>query len=125
MTASSDESPLRAKLRRALTAAMKERDTTAVSVLRISLGAIDNAEAVAPPERSQSGEGPFAGAVSGHGAGDVARRSLSESEITAILVGELTERELVAADYQELGRHEEASRLRREGEILAAVLKGP
>ena len=123
MTGSSDASPLRARLRRALTVAMKSRDTTTVSVLRTSLGAIDNAESVDDPGQSRSGDGPIAGAVTGHGAGDVARRKLSESEIATILSGELAERESAAAHYQELGRHEDAARLRREAAVLVDVLR--
>ena len=120
-----DESPLRVKLRLALASAMKERDTTAVSVLRTSLAAIDNAETVDVPEDPRSREGPISGAVMGHGAGDVARRTLSEGEIMTILDRQLADRNSAAVHYQELGRHEDAARLRREVEILTAVVNDP
>ncbi|HEV8065691.1 MAG TPA: hypothetical protein VGP46_12695 [Acidimicrobiales bacterium] len=117
-----EESPLRAKLRRGLTTAMKAGDAVAVSVLRTSLAAIDNAEAVAVAPERRTGEGPIAGAVAGQGAGDVARRDLSETEIRAIVSGELTERRAAAALYRELGREQEADSLLLEADILASVL---
>jgi uncharacterized protein YqeY len=102
---------------------MKERDSIAVSVLRTSLAAIDNAEAVEAPKGSLLGQGPIAGAVTGLGAGDVVRRKLEEREIAVILMGKLTDRETSAAQYQELGRYEEAARLRSEAAVLAAVVR--
>jgi uncharacterized protein YqeY len=122
MTSSADEMSTRAKLRRALTAAMKERDAATVSVLRTSISAIDNAEAVAMPERPRSRSGPIPGAVTGHGARDVARREWSEGEITTVLVGERADRVALAAQYQDLGRHEDAARLRHEAAILGSLL---
>ena len=47
------DSPLRSRLRAALTAAMKARDTVAVTALRTTLAAIDNAGAVATVAAAQ------------------------------------------------------------------------
>jgi uncharacterized protein YqeY len=114
---------MRTTLRKALTTAMKERDAVAISVLRTTMSALDNAEAVEVPEGAPSGSGPIAGAVAGHGAGDVARRELSEREMTGIVAGELAERQALAAQYHDLGRTEDAARLRREAAILDSFLK--
>lgn len=104
---------------------MKERDTVAVSALRTSLSALDNAEAVAAPDVSPAGEGPIAGGVVGVGAGDVPRRAFSETVMAALLDSEMAEWESAATQYTSLGRDEEAARLRRQMEVVRAVLKAP
>jgi len=113
--------PLRLRLRQALTAAMKARDAVALSALRSTLGAIDNAEAVDAIDATQiprSKGGVIAGAVSGVGAGEVPRRQLSESGIAGIVQAEVADRESAAADYERTGRHDRASRLRAEAAVL-------
>jgi uncharacterized protein YqeY len=116
------ESPLRAAVRDALTVAMKDRDRVATSALRSALAAIDNAEAVdvslTPPEQP----GVIAGGVVGLGAGEVARRTVTDDDVRAILRDAITERETAAAQYEELRRGDDASRLRTEVSVLAALL---
>jgi uncharacterized protein len=108
------------RLRAALAAAMKTRDATAVGTLRSAPGAIDNAGAVAvvPP----CSGGVIAGAVTGIGAGEAARRQVTESSITDIVRTEVADREAAAIDYERLGRHEPAARLRAEAAVLVAHL---
>jgi uncharacterized protein len=102
---------------------MKGRDSMAIAALRTTLGAIDNAEAVDIPERPIPTGGPIAGAVVGHGAGEAPRRELSEGQIRALVQGEVADRESAAADYERLGRHDEANRLRTESAVLIALLR--
>src|SRR2546421_1109786 len=78
MSDGSNVQPLRPRLREALRAAMKARDLTAVAALRMTLGAIDNAEAVDVSDAPSPKGGVIAGAVTGLGAGEATRRSLSE-----------------------------------------------
>ena len=118
-----DGMPLRDRLRMALTTAMKERDTVALAALRPTLGAIDNAEAVEPPATFVTGSSPVAGAVRGLGASEVARRDLTEEEITGIVRAEIAERRSTADDYESAGQAERAARLRAEGRLLATQLK--
>jgi len=117
-------SPLRSAMRDALTVAMKDRNRLATSALRSALAAIDNAEAVdvslAPPEQP----GVIAGGVVGLGAGEVARRTITDDDVRTILRDAITEREAAAAQYEELRRQDDAVRLRTEVAVLAALLDG-
>jgi uncharacterized protein YqeY len=123
MSNPSEAGQLRQRLRQALVVAMKGRDSMAIAALRTTLGAIDNAEAVDIPERPVQTGGPIAGAVVGHGAGEAPRRELSEGQIRALVRGEVADRESAAADYERLGRHDEANRLRTESAVLIALLR--
>jgi uncharacterized protein YqeY len=112
----------RVRIRLALTAAMKARDTTAISALRSALSAIDNAEAADESEAPAVQHGVIAGGVSGLGAGEVARRTLSASELGAIIRGEITDRQSEAVDRERTGHHDRAAALLAEAAVLAAVL---
>jgi hypothetical protein len=115
---------LRARLRLALAEALRARDTIAVSALRSALGAIGNAEAVEPGAAAPAGSaGPHvAGAVSGLGAAEVPRRRLSAAQIEQIVRAEAAEREDAAGGYERAGQAGRAGRLRREAQLLLAVL---
>jgi len=119
-----DADALRAQLRTTLTDAMKARDAVAVRVLRTTIGAVENAEAVpvaAFPSATTS-EGPIAGAAVGVGATEAARREMSVDDVLEIIGQEMRER-LVAADQYEAGGHEERTHtLRAEAAVLAAFL---
>lgn len=71
-----------------------------------------NAEAI---EAAQPGD-----AIIGYG--DVARRSLSEAEMFAILRSEIDEREASIVEYLRVGRPDRAQSLEREVEVLQADL---
>jgi uncharacterized protein YqeY len=109
-------------LRVALRDAMRARAAHAVTALRETIAALDNAEAAdassAPPEQ----QGVIAGGVVGLGAGEVARRSLSAEVATAIVERELQERRDAAATYEALGRKDEATALRVQVDLLVALL---
>ena len=108
-------------LRAALREAVRDRQAHAAAVLRETLAAIDNAEAVdasaAPPVQ----HGVIAGGVAGLGAGEVPRRRLRADEVTAIIEREIQERRSAASMYAALGRDEEAAVLRRQVDILVAL----
>jgi uncharacterized protein YqeY len=110
-------------LRRALTAALKARDTAAVAALRSALAAIENAGAVAPTRTPAAGNGPIAGAVAGLGAAEVARRTLTSSEVRALVATEVEQRRAAAREYADLGRPDRAERLQAEADVLAAHLR--
>ena len=123
MTSSDD---LRSRLHRALTGALKARDTASISALRSALGAIGNAEAVAPEPAQAPGtdSAHVAGAVAGLGASEAPRRTLTEGEVDGIVRGEVTEREAAAEQYERGGRGTEAARLRHGTRRLIALLDG-
>lgn len=88
---------LRAGLRRALTDAMKSRNTELVSAVRSLLAAIDNAESAgiqAPPA------GAIESSTFGLGAADVPRRALTTADLETVFDGELAEREAGAASLE-------------------------
>jgi uncharacterized protein YqeY len=111
---------MRDRLREDLAAAMKARDRVAVTVLRTTLAAIDNAEAVdvSPTEPPRADSPHVAGASAGVGSSDVARRMLSDADIRAIIRKEAAERCQAAAEYEKLGRVDIADALRREAAVL-------
>ena len=115
------ETSLRQRLRSALSAAMKSRDRAAMSALRATLAAIDNAEAVAPAGGEVRGQAIEQVAI-GAGATEVARRELTDIEVEEIVRAELAERETAADDYHRAGRTERAEQLRSEARALAAHL---
>lgn len=109
---------LRARLKTALSA----REKHVVSVLRDVLAAIDNAEAP-PVVTAAATEAPIAGGVSGLGAGEVQRLSLTPEAVLEIVEADLTERREAKAQYERLGRHEEAAVLATQVEVLAALVE--
>jgi uncharacterized protein len=114
---------IRTRLRRALGVALKARDAGAVSALRSAMGAISNAEAVAPAARpAGTGSAHFAGTVAGLGAGEVQRHPLTEADAAAIVRQEAAEREAAASQYERGGRAAEAARLREGARALMAAL---
>jgi uncharacterized protein YqeY len=116
--------PLRHRLREALAVAIKGRDRLSTSVLRATLGAIENAEAVPADVAAAGGPGSLAIEWSpvGVGAAEVARRVLTEDDVHVIVRAELAEREQAADTYLGAGRPEQAERLRAEIEVLAAFV---
>jgi uncharacterized protein len=114
---------MRARLRQALAEALRARDTIAVSALRSALGAIGNAEAVAPGAGAPGATSPHvAGAVAGLGAAEAERRRLSRAETEQIVRAEAAEREDAARGYERAGHADRADRLLREARVLRAVL---
>ena len=118
------EMSLRQRLRAALPAAIKARDRVAVSALRSTLAAIDNAEAVdrAPDVDRRLGIEQIPVGV---GAAEVERRVLTQAQVEHIVRAEVAEREAAARDYEQAGRPERAETLRHEATILSTHLGPP
>lgn len=116
---------MRARLRQDLTAALKAGDRVAVTALRSSLAAIDNAEAVLVdrPLDGVTGNEHVAGAAAGLGAAEAERRHLTEAEVRSIVENEARERSAAAEEYERLGRTDLAERLRAEAEVLSRYLR--
>ena len=120
-----DAQALRAALRLGLTAALKARDRDALAALRTAIAAIDNAEAVpvpAPDAALPATSAHIAGARSGLGSSEAARRELSASELRDILRGQIAEHISEAGRYDTLGQADAAERLRRQAHALTAYL---
>jgi uncharacterized protein len=114
---------IREQLRGALPGAMKARDAVAVAALRSALAAIENAEAVdssiAPVQHAH-----IAGGVVGVGAADVQRRTLTQTQMEAIIRAEVSDRQAAERDYRHAGQRERAERLRGEVDVLLSYLSG-
>lgn len=104
-------------LRGALKEAMRARQPAAVSVLRETLAAIDNAEAADLSAAPAVQGGRIAGGVAGLGAGDVARKTLTPQEVRAIVERELQEKRHAALTYARLEKHEQAQELEPQGDL--------
>jgi uncharacterized protein YqeY len=103
---------------------MKQRDRTAVSVLRSALAAIDNAEAPPlgdVPAHLAVGE-HVAGVAVGVGASEIGRRHLTDEDLHAIVELEVTQRATAAEEYERLGRSDLADGLRAEADVLRSYL---
>jgi uncharacterized protein YqeY len=61
--------------------------------------------------------------VAGLGAGEVPRRSLGPDELRALVGAEVEHRRTAAREYAELGRPDQAERLRAEADVLAVYLR--
>jgi len=103
---------LQARIQDDLAEAMRDRDLARVKVLRTTVSAIQNAEAV-------DGAAPVEGVV---GYSDVQRRSLSDDDVIGIIVEEIEEFEGSVAEYRRIGQTERAEGLERELEVLRSYL---
>ncbi|MGH3164569.1 MAG: hypothetical protein ACRDN0_01585 [Trebonia sp.] len=124
MTATSDDAQgLRAALRAGLATALKARDRDALAALRTAIAAIDNAEAVPVPDTGEPvTSAHIAGARSGPGSAEAARRRLTAGELHDILRGQIAEQTSEADRYDALGQSAAGERLRRQSRTLAAYL---
>jgi len=117
-------SDMEIRMRDALKEAMKSRDPIARAAIRSALSAIDNAGSIgidAPGLLGGAGQ-HFAGSTRGLRAGDVQRTELSDAQVIEIVRAEVTNREQAIVEYQELGRADEADRLRTECKVLLGLL---
>ncbi len=113
--------PLRQLLRDELSAAIKSRDEVAVSALRSTLGAVDNAEAVAVPAEHHAAL-PIELTPTGTGATEAPRRQLSDRDVADLVRAEIAERAAAARHYEAAGKARRGARLRAEAQVLATVL---
>lgn len=116
---------LRSRIADELKVAMRARDRTTISALRSVSAAIANAEAVAT---GPTGSGPVsagsahvAGAV-GLGAGEVARRELTDDDLAAIVADEASQRETTAETDDANGHAERADTLRQEAAVVRRLI---
>jgi len=101
---------IREQMQADLLAALKGGDLVAVSVLRTTLAALSNAEAVDP--------GAGAPLVRAGLFGDVERRCLSPAAVATIVAGEHRELHATAALFDRAGRPAEAARCRARATVL-------
>ncbi|WP_318205920.1 hypothetical protein [Streptomyces sp. SCL15-4] len=103
---------------------MRARDKAAVSALRSTLAALDNAEAVPLSEAGLRGvaleESP-----AGAGTTEAARRELSERGVIDVVRAEAAERLEAAARLTAPAHADHAARLRAEAAVLLTFLDGP
>jgi hypothetical protein len=106
---------------------MKARDTVAVAALRAGLAAIDNAEAVEAGRgtRVVATHPELAGTLVGLGAGEVARRALTDDEMEALVRAEAGELRSAAEEYRRAGQAKEAERLLAQAAVLTGCLAAP
>ncbi|CAM4063164.1 hypothetical protein [Nocardiopsis rhodophaea] len=115
---------LRVRLREALPEAMRARDRVAVSVLRSTLAALDNAEAVDVDEAEMRGSAIEHSPV-GVGVAEADRRELSERTVADIVRAEAAERLEAATQLTAPTHADRAARLRAEAAVLHRFLDGP
>jgi uncharacterized protein YqeY len=106
---------IRAQMQADLKEAMKARDPSRVAVLRATLGALANAEAVEPLG------GPIS-LTAAAGTTEVARHELSEDDVCAVIERERAEMLAAAAEREGLGLPEDAAGLRAQAEVLGSYL---
>ena len=99
-----------------LKAAMSSRDRPTVAVLRTTLAALSNAEAV-----SEEGSRPAAGTF----ANEVDRRVLGDDDVRRVIEGERAELVSSAEEYDAVGQRDEASSLRAQVAVLDRYLAAP
>lgn len=114
---------LRLRMRQALPEAMRARDKVAVSALRGTLAALDNAEAV-PVEEAAPGSSALETAPVGAGATEAARRELSERRVVDVVRAEADERLTAARQLTAPAHADRAARLRAEAAVLLRFLDG-
>jgi uncharacterized protein len=112
----------RARLRDALLAARKDRDSARVSALRSALSAIDNAEIPDDARVDAPSSGTIAGGVVGLGAAEVGRRELSDAQIRELVHAEIDERLAAARHFTAGGHTERAEALHAEAAVLSDLL---
>ena len=115
---------VRAAVRRELDTALKARDRTAISALRAALGALDNAEVADPAAAPPMESGVIAGGVAGLGAGEVARRELSDAEQRDLLRAEVIKWRAVAEQFERAGRPDDAQQQHAQADVVSRLLDG-
>ncbi|MGV0814095.1 glutamyl-tRNA amidotransferase [Mycolicibacterium boenickei] len=115
----------RTRLRESLLSARKSRDTTSVAAIRSALSAIDNAETPLADQTDTRTGGAIAGAVSGLGSTEMARRVLSDDEVRDLIQAEVDERLTAAGEYIAGGHHSRAADLKSQAAVLTEMLVQP
>ncbi|MET9292531.1 hypothetical protein [Streptomyces sp. NPDC003077] len=100
---------------------MRARDKAAVSALRATLAALDNAEAV-PVDESAPRAAALEHSPVGVGVTEATRRELSESHVVDVVRAEAAERLEAAAQLTAPAHADRAARLREEAAVLLRFL---
>jgi uncharacterized protein YqeY len=108
-------------MRQALTEAMRARDKAAVSALRATLAALDNAEAVPVDGAATSGSALEQSPI-GAGTTEALRRELTEADVVGIVRAEATERLEAAAQLTAPAHAGRVARLHAEAAVLLRLL---
>jgi len=104
---------IRTRLERDLRREMLARNRLAVDTIRTLLSAIDNAGAVPATDSVEPTIGRF---------DEVPRRAVDEDGIRSVLEDEAAELEGAAVTYDEVGRADEAERLRARRDLVLSYL---
>lgn len=118
-----DPERLRQRLGESLKVALNARDRSAAAALRSAMSAVDNAEAVDRSHAPPPGGCMMGDVRLGVGAGEVARRKLSTHDVIGLIRAEILDRTTAAAEFERLGRGDEAARLRAEATTLVSFLE--
>ncbi|MFI9235414.1 hypothetical protein [Streptomyces sp. NPDC053079] len=103
---------------------MRARDKAAVSALRSTLAALDNAEAVPVDDAELRGSALEHSPV-GVGVTEATRRELSERSVVEVVRAEAVERLEVAAQLTSPAHADRAAQLRAEAAVLLRFLDSP
>ncbi|MHA5053346.1 GatB/YqeY domain-containing protein [Streptomyces sp. SD15] len=103
---------------------MRARDKAAVSALRTTLAALDNAEVVPVDEAELRGSALEQSPV-GADATEAARREVSEPSAVDVVRAEAAERLEIAAQLTAPAHADRAAQLRAEAAVLLRFLDGP
>jgi uncharacterized protein len=114
---------LRERLRESLKVALNARDSIAAAAIRSAMSAVDNAGALDASHAPEPTGGTIGAVRLGVGAAELPRRELSARDVIEIIRGEVSDRMAAAAEYERLGRAEEASRLKAEAKALTSFLE--
>jgi uncharacterized protein YqeY len=97
---------------------MRARAGAEVSLLRVLISAIDNAQAVPIAEGHQR----YVEHAFGDGSAEVPRLVLSEDDLAALLAREAATRDAAAADFERLNKAERAQVMRNEAMLIRRYL---
>ncbi len=109
---------LKARLRADLGVAIKARDPALAKVIRTLIGAIDNAQAIDLGNAHEK----YVERTFGDSSGEVPRKQLSNEDLRAIILSEIDERAVLAAQFEASGHSGRASELREETRIIEVYL---
>jgi uncharacterized protein YqeY len=113
----------RQRLRESLRVALNARDSIAAAAFRSAMSAVDNAEAAGLSQEFAPTDGMIAKARLGVGSGEVPRRELSAQDVLEVVRAEVVDRTSAAAEYERLGRTEQARTLQAEATALQSFLE--
>jgi uncharacterized protein YqeY len=115
--------PIRARLKRDLLRAMKQRDQIEVATIRSLLADIANAEAVTEIPASHSLPASAAPMGTAGLSNDLPRRDLSSRDIVEILRADVRDRRTALADYEQHGQRAQADRARAELAVIGRYVE--